>query len=113
MKKLLINEEFSVDGKKFCFTKQSEKLILKSLGVAGKSKEFVPPSIEEVREFFKLKGYIQSAADKFHEYYELGQWHDGGGKPVKNWKQKASSVWFRDEHKIKESTPKEKDKYLF
>lgn len=114
MKQLLIDEEFSIEGQKFCFTKNGDKLILKSLGVGTRSKTFVPPTIEQVKEFFKIKGYVESAAEKFYEYYTLGNWHDGKGHPIKNWQQKASAVWFREDNKIKDtSPPPNKDGFLF
>jgi hypothetical protein len=74
-------------------------------------KKFVPPTVEEVIEFFVEKGYTKESAIKAHEYYEVGNWHDKNGKAVKNWKQKMSSVWFRDEHKAKPDPKDEIEKY--
>lgn len=62
-----------------------------------------PPTLSEVREFFKEKGYLQEAADKFFDYYEAGKekgkWYDGQGREVKNWRMKAIAVWFKPQNK--------------
>jgi len=64
----------------------------------------VPP-LEEVELFFESNGYTKQSARTMYEYYEEGRkpngmvWKDGRGNTVKNWKMKARSVWFKDEHK--------------
>lgn len=63
-----------------------------------KRKEFVPPTIEEVKAFFREKGYSASLAQRAFDYYELGNWHDKNNKPVLNWKLKMSN-WFNDADK--------------
>lgn len=68
---------------------------------------FTPPIIEDVREYFKINGYTQSAAEKAFKYYESGGWKDSQGKQVKNWKQKMISVWFKDENKLSLITNKQ------
>jgi len=50
---------------------------------------------EQVRAFAATKGYPDFDAQKFIDYYELGNWHDSQDKPVKNWKQKLLAVWFK------------------
>lgn len=59
-------------------------------------------NVNEVKDYFKEKGYTEIAAIKFFEYYSVSDWVDGKGNKVKNWKQKANSVWFKEENKIKE-----------
>jgi hypothetical protein len=59
-------------------------------------------NINEVKDYFKEKGYTEISAIKFYEYYSVADWMDGKGNKVKNWKQKAQSVWFKDENKIVE-----------
>lgn len=56
------------------------------------------PSLEDVKDFFREKGYSQDTAVKAFEYYSINQWKDGNGKPVKNWKQKMIAVWFKPEN---------------
>ena len=51
-------------------------------------KKFVPPSYEEVKAYIDEKR-LNVDAQKFFDYYEAGDWHDGNGKAVKSWKQKC------------------------
>lgn len=60
---------------------------------------FTPPSEIEVVDYFIENGYIQTAALKAFNYYTVGDWNDSRGNPVKNWKQKMQSVWFKEENK--------------
>ena len=52
-----------------------------------KPKPFVPPTVEEVREYCLQR---KSGVDpvRFWEYFDAGGWKDSEGKPVRNWKQK-------------------------
>jgi hypothetical protein len=60
----------------------------------GKGKTvFVPPTLEEVEVFFESKGHSKTYAKKVFEHYELGNWHDTYGNPVKAWKQKMNTNW--------------------
>ena len=66
------------------------------------SKIFTPPTIEEVKQYFKESGYSEDCAINAFEYYTDLDWHDKNDNPVLNWKMKMRTVWFKDEHKIKE-----------
>lgn len=66
-----------------------------------KKKRFVPPSQIEVVDYFNQNGYSNESAIKAFNYYETGNWKDGKGNQVKNWKQKMQSVWFKEDNKIK------------
>ncbi len=66
-----------------------------------KRKRFVPPSQIEVVDYFNQNGYSNESAIKAFNYYETGNWKDGKGNQVKNWKQKMQSVWFKEDNKIK------------
>lgn len=68
-----------------------------------KPSKFVPPTLEEVKAFFKQKGYTESAAVRAFEYYNEMGWRDSKNKPVLNWKSKMISVWFKDEHKLNQT----------
>ena len=68
-----------------------------------KERDFVPPSLEQVIDFFSEKGYTKESAVKAFEYYNVADWKDGKGNPVKNWKQKILSVWLKPENQIKET----------
>lgn len=70
-----------------------------SVSVSGNKKVFIPPSILEVEQFFKEKGYSSMSAQKAFEYYDTAKWKDSKGHQVKNWKQKMIGVWFKDENK--------------
>lgn len=73
--------------------------------ICGLSKALmVPPTLEEVKEFVKSKGYNEECAIKAFDYYTEMDWIDGEGKPVKRWKAKIIAVWFKNEYKIE--TPK-------
>ena len=61
---------------------------------------FVPPTLEEVKSYFKEKGYKEETAITAFEYYNVSNWHDKNNNQVKNWKQKMISVWFKEENKI-------------
>lgn len=66
-----------------------------------KIKRFTPPSQIEVINYFNQNGYSNESAIKAFKYYETGNWKDGKGNQVKNWKQKMQSVWFKEDNKIK------------
>jgi hypothetical protein len=63
--------------------------------------KFTPPSLDLVIEYFIENGYSKESAERAFKYYETGEWRDSKNNPVKNWKQKMLSVWFKDENKIK------------
>lgn len=44
------------------------------------------PTLEEVRDHIKAKGYHFSA-DEFYNYYSSANWHKANGQPVRSWKQ--------------------------
>jgi hypothetical protein len=61
-------------------------------------KRFVPPTQEEVEKYFDDNGYTVDSAKKAFKYYETGNWKDGRGNQVKNWKQKMQAVWFKEKN---------------
>lgn len=104
MKKIAEGEVFEMGGKFFSYRiNESGGVVLsmaeKSVAKTAKN-TFKSPSLDEVKAYFKEKGYMDSAAIKFYEYYSSADWKDGKGNQVKNWKQKAVGVWFRDDYKI-------------
>lgn len=64
------------------------------------------PSLEEVKAFFKEKGYSEEVAIRAFNHYDSAKWHDTSGKKVLNWKQKMFSVWFKPENRSVESVGK-------
>ena len=65
-----------------------------------RTKIYVPPSIELVKQYFAENGYSEVSAEKAFNYYNVADWFDSTGKQVKNWKQKMLMVWFKEENKI-------------
>lgn len=57
------------------------------------------PTLEEFIQYFQENGYSKELALRAWKGYEAANWHDSQGKKIKNWKQKAQHVWFRDENK--------------
>jgi len=78
---------------------------LKETKVKSKPKKFTPPELFEVEAFFCEKGYTKDSAHRAFNHYDLANWHDTNGKPVKNWKQKMNTVWFKDENKASQAFP--------
>lgn len=76
----------------------------------GKQKEI---KIEDVKLYFFEKGFSEISAQKFFDYYSVNNWKDSNDKPVKNWKQKAQSVWFKPENEIKKVDPDAPLKMVF
>lgn len=107
MKKLELEEVFSLGGSKYYFTKESGKLAVKKAGTVAVKKGFTPPTLQEVEEFFIFKGYDKDLAKRFVDYYSAGDWKDQRGNPVKNWKQKAISTWFKESNKPKQEIKQE------
>lgn len=56
------------------------------------SKQFTPPTLEEVQAYCKERNNNVDAK-RFWDYYEAAGWKDQSGKPVKSWKQKMIAVW--------------------
>ena len=69
-----------------------------------KTKVFTPPTLEEVKEYFRENGFLVKAGEKAYNYYNIAGWKDSKGNAVKNWKQKMISVWFKDENRVKDNS---------
>ena len=75
-----------------------------NVSVSSKDDGIKIPSLEEVISYFDENGYTKESATKMFEYYEESRkprgrvWKDGRGNTVKNWKQKARSIWFKDDN---------------
>lgn len=64
------------------------------------AKIFVPPTQLEVKQYFWDKGQDPDRGAQAWDYYDATDWHDKDGHPVKNWKAKMVTVWFKSENKI-------------
>ena len=91
------------------FSNQVERLLMKSAHeffrmpapslpkkVAAPVKRFVPPTVEEVRDYIASKGY-QFDAEAFIAHYEANGWMRGKNK-IKNWKA-CCTTWAKREEK--------------
>jgi hypothetical protein len=87
-------------------TQSDGNAIKESKGKENKKKDskFTPPTLIEVQDYFKEKGYTIESATKAFNYYDIANWVDSNGNKVKSWKQKMQGVWFKDENKIKITT---------
>lgn len=65
------------------------------------SKIFVPPTLLEVKNYFKEKGFSEQSAIRAFDYYNDADppWTDRNGDPVRSWKSKMTAVWFKSENK--------------
>lgn len=116
MKKIALDEEFSAVGGIYIFTNKEGKIVLQRVRNAGKTKEFIPPTLEEVKDYFKKEGYKEEVAIRAFNHYAKGNWHNSQGKKVKNWQQTMYTNWMKEENKIKEqpAAAKEKEgKFMF
>lgn len=50
-------------------------------------KVFVPPTLQEIKEYVREKG-LKVDAEQFYNYFVEGNWIDSKGNQVKSWKQK-------------------------
>lgn len=70
-----------------------------------KDKEYIP-TLPEVLEYFEENGYDPSTGEKAYEIYNASledhptrkYWRDSRDNPIKNWKMKMRSVWFKPEN---------------
>lgn len=83
---------------------RSNTITSNSITKPKKKYVFTPPTLDEVKVYFKEKGYSEDSAIRAFNYYEAGDWSDGRGTKVKSWKQKMIGVWFKPENKIKEES---------
>lgn len=82
----------------------NKQILSEHTEIEKESKRFIPPTKQQVEDYFVSNGYKKEIGANAFNYYSIANWKDSKGKPVKNWKQKMQGNWFRDEHKIKETT---------
>lgn len=94
------------DSKQCESTCESNSSINKQLTKNKKTKnkeQFVPPTLEEVVAYFKLRGYTPESAERAFYYYHENGWKDKNNTQVQNWKSKMNSTWFKPENKKQSS----------
>jgi DNA-binding MarR family transcriptional regulator len=67
-----------------------------------KKKDFVPPTLDEVKIFFRENGYTEEISMRAFKHYEENDWKDTYNNKVLNWKSKMRNNWFKDQYKIQE-----------
>jgi hypothetical protein len=75
----------------------------------SKKKSFMPPTLDEVKIFFRDNGYVEDIAIRAFKHYEENDWKDSYDNKVLNWKSKMRNNWFKDQYKIQESKIKVRD----
>lgn len=63
-----------------------------------KTKKFIPPTLEDIEKYCRLRNNNVNAKT-FFDYYEAGNWMDAKGNKVKNWKQKIIT-WEKHQNPI-------------
>lgn len=71
-------------------------------------KRFIPPSLQEVKDY-AASMHLDIDPAKFMSYYTASDWHDSQGKKVRNWKQKAITWSGRGKKPEKKSAPTDAD----
>ena len=59
-------------------------------------KKSLPPTLDEVIAYCKERNNNVDAK-RFFDYYSAGNWKDGKGDPIINWKQKMIAVWEKNQ----------------
>ncbi len=70
--------------------------VLLKTNLIQKTNSVQKPTLSEVEDYFLEKGSTIEAAKQAFEYYDVADWQDSKGKPVKNWKQKMLAVWINN-----------------
>jgi DNA-binding MarR family transcriptional regulator len=83
---------------------------IKDTNTMAKKSKLMPPSLEEVKLYFREKGYREDVAIKAFEYYSSNDWKDKNDSPVKNWRLKMH-VWFKDSARIQNEVFKVRDTF--
>lgn len=73
-------------------------------------KEFIAPSLEEIKQYVNEKK-LKVDADYFYNYFTEGKWIDSKGKEVKNWKQKLLTWDKHSTQEIKDTPNKPMENY--
>lgn len=60
--------------------------------------KFTPPTLDQWLDFCREKNLDLVKMKSAWESYNVADWHDSQGSPVRNWKQKILQVWNRPEH---------------
>jgi hypothetical protein len=82
-----------------------------NISAKPKKKVFVPPTLDEVKVFFRENWYSEEIAIRAFKHYEENDWKDTYNNKVLNWKSKMRNNWFKDQYKIQEQKFKVRDTF--
>lgn len=68
-----------------------------------KKREFIPPTLEDVKQYCLEIRKNNVDYKRFYDYYSVSNWKDSKGKQIDNWKQKIIAVWEQDQNGGKSS----------
>ena len=88
-------------------TEDGPQSIIKEINKGIEKEEAAPPTLEEVKNEAREKGYSESLAERFHRYYSDRGWADKNDKPIKDWKA-ALRRWNENEKPITKAAPKKR-----
>lgn len=107
-----INNINSINNKTYCETQpKSQKMkssnqerkavkVNKRKKVAPKKeKGLIPPSLDQVKTFFKLESFPELEAQKFFNHFQSNGWKVGGKSPMKDW-HAAARNWILNSQKF-------------
>lgn len=98
----------AIDMQEQCPSNANKEKEIKENKIKNKrkeEKEFVPPSLEDVKKYV-LDKKLSVEAEQFYNFFTEGNWIDSKGNKVKNWKQKILT-WNGYSSKDKKDTKKE------
>lgn len=73
---------------------------IKILNNNKNTRKFIPPTLEDVKDYCLNVRHNSVDYQKFYDYYSTGEWKDSKGNKIKNWKQKVIT-WENKEPKKK------------
>ena len=73
-------------------------------------KEAVPPSLQDVLDYFKKNNFPTELAKKAYDHYSKLNWKDSKKNKVTNWQEKMQRVWFKDENRVAGNPASQKSK---
>jgi hypothetical protein len=103
------DEEYTPVGLVYSIDYSKEDIKDNNISAKSKKKGFVPPTLDEVKVFFRDNGYSEEIAIRAFKHYEDNDWKDSYNNKVLNWKSKVRNNWFKDQYKIQESKIKVRD----
>ncbi len=69
-------------------------------GAGGKkNKPFIPPTIQEVVEFFVSEQYPKELGEHVFKYYADNDWKDSENKSFSSWRQKMRGNWMKERNR--------------